>query len=197
MKKACAVYIRDCNYGPTASDQKSKGQSAAVELGCDTQIYFEDTESTTEHSSFDKMMDLINSGSVSVMIIESLDRIGGFVDSIEKLMAFVASLHASGTRFLSLEEKLDSTSEAGIFIDRALRGLKKSRRIIQGERIHLALSNSKKEGQPVGRPRQVDYQQILNLRRNGLSIQKIADQLKISRGAVQNCLSQSDINAST
>lgn len=61
-------------------------------------------------------------------------------------------------------------------------------------KIKEALANSDEQ---LGRPRSVDYERIKELRRQGLSIQKIADKLgtsqrTVSRGAVEHCLKTKD-----
>jgi DNA invertase Pin-like site-specific DNA recombinase len=54
--------------------------------------------------------------------------------------------------------------------------------------IKFGIYKAKLEGKQLGRPKKSDYNHILNLRHQGLSIQKIADALKISRGSVQYAL---------
>ena len=60
-----------------------------------------------------------------------------------------------------------------------------AREMIRRSKIREALSASK---EIKGRPRMVDYSEIIYWREHGLSINEIADKLKISRGSVQNAL---------
>jgi DNA invertase Pin-like site-specific DNA recombinase len=188
MKKICAMYLRDSKYGPTAAEQEGKIKSVADKIGCESPVSFEDADGTSNRSAFERLIGFVKRGEISTVIVASLDRIDTTNGSIEDFMQFIDMLAISGTRFVAVEDGVDTTATAGKFVGRALLGLGRSRRIVQGERIHHALAKSRAEGQPVGRPRRADYDKILELRKGGHSLQRIAEELGISRGAVQNCL---------
>ncbi len=61
--------------------------------------------------------------------------------------------------------------------------------------IKAALAMAKSLGEPVGRPRSIDYEKVKELRAKGYSIAKIAAALctserTVSRGAVQHALKE-------
>lgn len=56
------------------------------------------------------------------------------------------------------------------------------------ERKIKSIEDRRKRGDRIGRPRQIEYEVIRRLRDHGFSIQRIANELKVSRGTVNHAL---------
>ena len=52
----------------------------------------------------------------------------------------------------------------------------------------MGLLNARAKGKQIGRPRKIDYDLILNLRRKGFTYLQISQTLKISQGTVSTAL---------
>ena len=64
----------------------------------------------------------------------------------------------------------------------------KKKSAIRSKNISKALKNRVDQGLPVGRPKKSSYIEIVLLRNEGLSMQVIADKLRVSKGSVQYAL---------
>lgn len=65
------------------------------------------------------------------------------------------------------------------------KGWHKARSVSKGRAVAVALAKRKAEGKPIGRPKQRDDEHILELRRMGFSIRKIAKAVACSSSSVQ------------
>lgn len=58
----------------------------------------------------------------------------------------------------------------------------------RGENTRRGLKLRQAQGMSIGRPRNIDYEEIIRLRSLGMSLSSISGQLRISRGSVQHAL---------
>jgi len=55
--------------------------------------------------------------------------------------------------------------------------------------VKSGLERARKEGKILGRPKkEIDYNKVMSLKNNGISLRKIAKELNVSLGAVQRCI---------
>ena len=62
----------------------------------------------------------------------------------------------------------------------------------RGKNVSLALAQARENGERVGRPRSANFSKIIEARKSGLSIRKIADKFGCSTHTVQRALKYMD-----
>jgi DNA invertase Pin-like site-specific DNA recombinase len=135
----------------------------------------------------DAMLKAATRRELDVVMAWSVDRLGR---SLPHLIEFLGELQASGTDLYLHQQAVDTTTPAG----RALFGMmgvfaKFERAMIQ-ERVKAGLARARAQGKRLGRPRIeiATERKILNVRREGLGIRKIATTLQVGVGTVKRVL---------
>ena len=110
--------------------------------------------------------------------------------TVSRSLQHLQRLSQYGCRWKSLtQEYLDSTGPLGDAIVALLAALAQQERETIRARINAGLDRARKEGKRLGRPRKVfDRQKALRLRRKGLSIRAIAQELAVSHATVHRTL---------
>lgn len=107
-----------------------------------------------------------------------------------KLLECLESLSKSSTIFVSVSDALQFKTSEAQFILEILKQYRKKSSELRSEGIRKGISFSKEEGRSWGRPQKLNDQAIQDLRLTGLTMQEIADTLKISVGSVHRVLSK-------
>ena len=141
-----------------------------------------------DRPKFTRMFEDAYQGKFDVVLFWSLDRFSreGVLGTLQHLQR----LSQYGCRWKSLtQEYLDSTGPLGDAIVALLAALAQQERETIRARINAGLDRARKEGKRLGRPRKVfDRQKALRLRRKGLSIRAIAQELGVSHATVHRTL---------
>lgn len=126
-----------------------------------------------------KMLEFARQG--DEIIVFKLDRISRSLKHLEEL---VENFHTRGIEFISLHEKIDTTSAMGKFFFRMMGSIAELERDIISERTKEQLSAKKKNGIKLGRPK-VDQEKLelaLTLYESKrYSVKEIVDKTGISR----------------
>ncbi|MGA3076812.1 MAG: recombinase family protein [Bryobacteraceae bacterium] len=125
-------------------------------------------------------------GEFQVVLVWRFDR---FARSIEQLVLALAEFRALGIDFVSCQEALDTSTPMGKAMFTIIGAMAELERNVIRERVvsgmEYARRHGTKSGNAIGRPKRIfDRGEVLRLRESGLSIERIAKQMRIGVGTV-------------
>ena len=129
-------------------------------------------------------------GEFDAVVVWRFDR---FARSIEQLVLALAEFRALGIDFVSCQEALDTSTPMGKAMFTIIGAMAELERNVIRERVvagmNYARNHGTKTGNAIGRPKRVfDRSEVVRLRDNGLSIEKIARQMRLGVGTVVRVL---------
>ncbi len=117
---------------------------------------------------------------VDVVVCTKLDRLAR---SLAQLVALGGEFRALGIDLVVLDQAIDTTTSAGRAMFGMLAVFAEFERDLIRERVSAGVRRAKAAGKRIGRPRaQVSGEQVLALRKVGLSYRAIGSRLRISAG---------------
>ena len=123
----------------------------------------------------DALLELARQRKFDVLLFWKLDRIAR---SVTHLLRLVEEFKALGIDFYSVTESIDTTTPQGRMIIVVLGAIAEFERDIICERVRAGMRAAKARGAKIGRPRleptEEEIKELLDPRRAGLSIRKIA-----------------------
>jgi DNA invertase Pin-like site-specific DNA recombinase len=145
------------------------------------------------------LMQAARRGEFHVLVVWRFDR---FARSIEQLVLALAEFRSLGIDFVSCQESLDTSTPMGKAMFTIIGALAELERNVIRERViagmEYARQHGTKSGNDIGRPRRVfDRAEVVRLRENGLSIEKIAGQMRLGVGTVVRVLQAVESEADT
>ncbi len=120
-----------------------------------------------------------------VVVVFRFDR---FARSTKHLMTALSEFQSLGIDFISYNENIDTSSVMGKAMFTIISAMSELERNIIVERVNAGIRNAKSKGVTLGRPISRDDKKIIELRREGHSIRKIASLLNTSIASVQRGL---------
>lgn len=132
-----------------------------------------------------RLIALALSRKIDVIVVLKLDRL---FRSLKELVTLIEEWDFLGIKFVAVADQLDWTTPAGKLVGQVLGSLAEFERALIKQRTQLGLEHARRSGKRLGRPRQVNYEQIRELRRQGNSFQQIQKHLGVSKGAVCRAL---------
>ena len=134
----------------------------------------------------DALMKLAKARKIDALIVWKLDRFGR---SLKHLVTALAELEALGVAFISLRDSIDLSTPQGKLMFAVIGAMAEFERGLIRERVKAGLAVARSKGRVGGRPRKnykhdADAQRIRQLREDGQSMQKIADEIGCSKGQV-------------
>ena len=129
-------------------------------------------------------------GEFDAVVVWRFDR---FARSIEQLVLALAEFRALGIDFVSCQEALDTSTPMGKAMFTIIGAMAELERNVIRERVvagmNYARHHGTKTGNAIGRPKRVfDRSDVVRLRDDGLSIEKIARQMRLGVGTVVRVL---------
>lgn len=119
------------------------------------------------------------------LVVWKLDRLGR---SLKNLIETVNQLQAKGIGFVSLQEKIDTTTSGGKLVFHVFGALAEFERELIRERTRAGLAAARSRGRLGGRPKKLSAHQIEMAQKlikdPNNSIKEICDTLKISRATL-------------
>jgi len=139
--------------------------------------------------AFEEMMEDARKRKFDILLVWSYDR---FSRAGLKDIHFINDLNEWGVKFVSYQESfLDTTSEMGELLLPIFAWIAKQEAKKISERTKAGLQRARSEGKNLGRPKaEVNPQEILALRQQGLSLVEIANKIGCSKETVRRRLSE-------
>ncbi len=143
------------------------------------------SEKQRNTSQLDKLMAEASDG--DTVVVTSLDRVA---HNTKHLFEIVESLHAAGVTFKVIDNGIDTSTSQGEFMRMLLGAIVDFERQILRERQSVGIAKAKQEGRYKGRKptARAKTEEVLTLNENGLTRQKIADELGIGIASVYRIL---------
>ena len=142
--------------------------------------------SKTNRPALDELMSAARKRLFDVVLVWRFDR---FARSTKHLVDALHEFRSLNIDFISYQEAIDTSSPIGEAIFVIISAMAKLERDIIVERVKAGMRKAKEQGKRIGRPQAiVDVDSIISLRKQGLSLQAIADRVtyKDSKGRWRN-----------
>lgn len=151
--------------------------------------------SIKKRPELDLLMDDARKGKFDSVIVWRFDR---FARSTQHLTSALIEFKSLKIGFMSYSENIDTTSPIGEAIFTIIAAMAQLERDIIRERVRAGLRAAKEKGVKLGRPlvKQDKYAQIIALRDQGLSVRKIAKQLKMAHRTIYRILQNAETELS-
>jgi DNA invertase Pin-like site-specific DNA recombinase len=172
-------------------EQDEALQRDALEAaGCEKLFLDKITGVKFERKGLDEALAFLRPG--DTLVVWKLDRAGR---SLQHLIEMLNSLQARGVDFISLTEKIDTSTPGGKLIFHLMGALAEFERDLIRERTNAGLSAARARGRTGGRPRKLKTDQKITLARRMFAepernINLICETLKISRATLYRYVSQ-------
>ncbi len=122
----------------------------------------------------------------NIVLVWRFDR---FARSTKHLVNALYDFRNLGIDFISYQENIDTSSPLGEAIFTIISAMATLERDIIAERVRGGLRKARANGKRLGRPKHtVDTEKVIEHRKQNKSIRQIANELNLSKGAVQRTL---------
>ncbi len=140
---------------------------------------------TENREQYKIMLGLVRKRQIDVVLVWRYDR---FARSTQALVNALNEFRSLGVNFISYQENIDTTTPQGELIFSIMASLAQFESALISQRVKAGMARAKSQGKRVSRPAiPVSIQKrIQDLYEDGISINKISQQLKISYGSAWN-----------
>jgi DNA invertase Pin-like site-specific DNA recombinase len=140
----------------------------------------------------DRMMDDARRHKFDVLLVWSCDRLAR---STKHLLQTIDELNGMGVQFLSQREAIDTEGPLGRAILVIVSAIAELERCLIIERVRAGMRRARLEGRQIGRARlDVNRQQVIQDRRSGMSLTRVAKKHGISRASVCRLMKEASAN---
>ncbi len=149
----------------------------------DVEIFTDENQSGAKQNrpALDRMMKAVKNNEVEQVIVPAFSRLAR---STTHLLKALDEFKAHNVSFISLSERLDTSTAAGKMAFTVLAAVSQLERELIIERVKVGLSNARAKGKIIGSKKQRNSEMIRALRRKGLAYRAIAELCGCSHGSV-------------
>ena len=182
-----AIYIRVSTLDQSTQLQRKELLEYIEHRGWELiEIYDEKISgATANRPQFQKMMADARKRRFDTLVCFKLDRL---FRSVKGMVSTLEELQELGVAFISVQDQIDLTTAAGRFMMVILAAVSEMERSLILERVKTGIAHAKSKGVRFGRPVTRPDERIRELRKKGMSIRKIAKELKVAVGTVERSL---------
>lgn len=138
----------------------------------------------------DALMAAVDSGAVKTVVVYSFSR---FARSTKHLLQALEHFQNHGVAFISLSERLDTSTPAGKMVFTVLAAVAELERQLIRERVKTGLHNARAKGKRLGAPKRVtNIDLMIHLASQGLPHRQIAKLVGCSQSTVSRELKKLD-----
>ena len=194
MTTKVALY---CRVSTSTKDQTTENQLRELTAYCDRMGYevvkiYEDevsgAKSRERRPAYNEMCQDAFLKKFDIIIGWDVSRFGR---SMKEFISFLSDMDDKNVGVIAVKNGLDTSSSSGRMMMKMIGVMEEWNREMLIERVNAGLARTVANGTKLGRKSVLtpsSKRKITTLRDNGLSIQKIADEIGINRGAVQRFL---------
>lgn len=191
MTIKAALYLR---VSTSNKDQKTDSQVYALEEYCRTKGYliyekYEDIGISGTKASRPRLDDLMTDAQKKKFDVVICFRFDRFARSTTFLLKALEEFRSLKIGFCSVSEAIDTNTPMGEAMFTIIAALSSLERNIIVERVRAGLVSARAKGKILGRPAKPIDPKIVSLKRSGLSIRAIAQQVGMSKSAIHKALS--------
>jgi DNA invertase Pin-like site-specific DNA recombinase len=141
----------------------------------------------TERTGYKTLIEVVRKRKVDVVLVFHYDR---FARPTIELITRVEEFRRLGVDFMSYQQNVDTTTDIGKLYFTIMAGLAEYESSQMGRQVKAGMARAKAQGKNISRPSlpQPTQQRIKELRRQNVSIRKIAAQVGASKSTVQKYL---------
>lgn len=149
----------------------------------DVEIFTDENQSGAKQNrpALDRMMAAVKNNEVEQVIVPAFSRLARSTTHLLKALDEFKTYNVS---FISLSERLDTSTAAGKMAFTVLAAVSQLERELIIERVKVGLANARAKGKIIGRKKQRNSDMIRALRRKGLPYRAIAELCGCSHGSV-------------
>lgn len=138
--------------------------------------------------ALDELMDDARKRKFDMVLVWRFDR---FARSTKHLITALEEFCHLGIDFISYQENIDTSSPLGKAIFTIVSAISELERNIIVERVRSGIRRAKEKGKVLGRPKELnlDIEKLLSLKKEGLSVRKIANRMNARPTSVHKMLS--------
>jgi len=185
--KRVALYARisTSNKGQDVACQLNELRDLATRMGWQTTDFIDEGVSGRKESrpAFDQMMKAVRQRRFDAVCCWRLDRLSrGLRHAVNVLSEF----RDLGVEFISVRDGLTFSGPLGLALYALVAALAEAEVEALRERTIAGLKNAKAKGKTLGRPKgtKIDFQRVVELRRQGMSTRAVARSMGIGVGSV-------------
>jgi DNA invertase Pin-like site-specific DNA recombinase len=170
----------------STADQLAGIESQLAELteAGATKLYKEQVSSIGKRNELDAALDYLREG--DTFIVTRLDRLAR---STRHLMDIVDLLQKKKVTLKIMDLGLDTSTPSGELILTVMGAIAQFERSIMLERQREGIAKAKSEGKYKGRPKNIDAENVREMKANGASVKEIMQKHDISRASVYRLIS--------
>ena len=138
-----------------------------------------------DRTQYKLMMAAAKKGKIDVVLVWRYDR---FARSTQALVNALKEFQSLGIDFISYQENIDTTTPTGELIFHVMASLAQFESFLISQRVKAGIARAKAQGKHISRPPIAKQMQekIIELQREGVSMNKISKTLGIAYGTVYN-----------
>jgi DNA invertase Pin-like site-specific DNA recombinase len=143
----------------------------------------------SKRPGLDRLMSDARRRRFDVVLVAAFDSVAR---SVKHFLEVLDELNRLGVEFISLRENIDTGGALGRALLTIIAAIAELERSLIVERVRAGMRRAKLEGRRIGRtPLNIDRQQVVEDRRSGMSLTKVAQRHHISRASVCRLMKES------
>jgi DNA invertase Pin-like site-specific DNA recombinase len=187
--KRVALYVRVSTKDQSVDMQLNDLHRYSEERGFKIFKTYKDNGFSGSQESRPALSELMNDARKRRFDIVLVWRFDRFARSTKHLVNALYEFRNLGIDFISYQENIDTSSPLGEAIFTIISAMATLERDIIAERVRGGLRKARANGKRLGRPKnKVDTDKVIEYRKQNKSIRQIANELNLSKGAVQRTL---------
>ncbi len=191
-----ALYARVSTQGQDPEVQLSALRSHTATRGWEIVEEFVDkgfSGAKEKRPALDQLIKEAWAGKFQAVVVWRFDR---FARSVKHLISALETFRTLKIDFISLQEQFDTSTPIGLAMFTIIGAMAQLERDIIRERVKAGLDRARARGIALGRPRaRAIADQVLGLRKQGLSLQEMAKRLGCSKSTIRRRICQSQEGA--
>ena len=194
MKRRVVIYARVSTDGQTTDNQVLELKKVLEKSGWDlVDSYIDEgisgSKGRDKRPELDRMLKDAVRRKFDVVMSWSVDRLGR---SLQDLLHLLNELHSMNIDLYLHQQGIDTTTPAGKAMFQMLGVFAEFERSMIQERVKAGLARAVAQGKTLGRPKVADskIRAIKKRHKEGLSIRKIAKEVKVGHGVIQRAIKE-------
>lgn len=195
MKKA-AIYCRVSTADQRVESQLYDLRELAAQRGIEVVAEYQDcgiSGSKARRPGLDALLQDARKKKFSVVLVSAFDRVAR---SVRHFLQVIDELESLGVVFISRREQVDTSGMMGRLFLTLIGSIAELESDLIRERVRAGMRRARLEGRQIGRARlDIDRQQVVEDRREGMSLTLVARKHSISRATVCRLMKDSSRDA--
>ena len=195
MTKRAALYSRVCTGDQHLETQLLDLRELAKQRGLEVVREYSDVISgaKSKRPGLDSLMSDARRHRFDVLLVAAFDRIAR---NVRHFLEVLDELSHLNVQFISMRENIDTGGPLGRAMLTIIGAISELERSLIVERVRAGMRRAKLEGRRIGRaPLNIDREQVVEDRRSGMSLTKVANKHRISRATVCRLVREAGANS--